>query len=595
MSTTTAEDVGWPELQRARRAIVVVDVVESVRLMQQHETDVINRWRRFVNEVQTQVLPKHGGRLVKSLGDGMLLEFESVPGAVAASLSLQQRVAAHNIGRECSAAVQLRVAIHVSDVVIDELDIYGAGVNLTARLASLAEPAQVIVSSQVRDQLIDGLDATLIDLGECFLKHIDQPVRAWRLTPTCALEALTPTAIAPAEWRTALAIVPFRCVSESAERPGLARVLTEDLARSLSANTMLRVVSTLSTQSLAARALTAREIGALLNVGYVVSGSIETRNGHVRLSVELADAQSELSLWSGLASQTLVALDDPSCDTIDRIAHTIARKVTDAVLFGATQRPMPNLDSSALLLSSVVWMHRMSNQDSERSKRALDYLSDRHPRAAEPHAWAAKWHMLRVAQGWSRPHDQDADRARDHLKRVLDSKPDHALALAIEGHTLAYEFADLSAAALLLDAALKSNPSEPLAWLFLSNLFANRGEGTKAMAAARSALALSPLDPTRFMFDMFAAYAALSAGEHEHALSFAEASMQANSLHAPTYPLLIIARMLAGRPVEARALVAHYVARVHGASVQRYASRHRGPPEMVALYADALRAAGVPE
>jgi adenylate cyclase len=575
---------------------VVVDVVESVRLMQQHETDVINRWRRFVNEVQTQVLPKHGGRLVKSLGDGMLLEFESVPDAVAASLEMQQRVSSYNAGRDPAAAIELRVAAHVSDVVIDDLDMYGVGVNLTARLAALAEPAQIVVSSAVRDQLIDGHDASLVDLGECFLKHVDTPVRAWRIEPLGVPQRPATAPVTPAQWQTAVAVVPFDLVSDAnGARTPLARVLADDLARLLSASGIVRVVSTLSTQSLVARAVTAREIGGLLGVRYVVSGSIQVRADAVRVGIELADAETELVLWTGLVTETLAALDAPNCDTLALVAQTITRRVADSVLTRATERPMPNVESAALLLSSVVWMHRMSSQDSERSKRALDYLSDRHPRAAEPHAWVAKWHMLRVAQGWSKAHEHDAARARDHLKRALDSNPDHSLALAIEGHTLAYEYGDLAGAKSLLDAALRNNASEPLAWLFFSNLLANQGCGEQALSAARSALALSPLDPTRFMFDMFASYAALSAGENEEALRLAEASMRANSLHAPTYPLLIIARMLAGRADDARALVVPYIAKVPSASVRRYVARHRGLPSTVAQYADALRAAGVPD
>ena len=173
---------------------MVVDVVESVRLMQAHEADVIDRWLRFVNEVQTQVLPARGGRIVKSLGDGLLLEFELVPSAAAAALDLQRRITPHNANRGADAAIMLRAGVHVAEVVTDERDIYGSGVNLAARLATLAGPGEVIVSDQVHAMLVPGIDADVEDLGDCFLKHIEGPIRAYRLgaaVPGSFLESMS--------------------------------------------------------------------------------------------------------------------------------------------------------------------------------------------------------------------------------------------------------------------------------------------------------------------------------------------------------------------------------------------------------------------
>jgi class 3 adenylate cyclase len=140
---------------------VVVDVAESVRLIQQDELGTIDHWRRLVNEVRSQVLPAHGGRLVKSLGDGMLLEFESARAGVAASLQVQARAEAFNLDRDAHSAVQLRVGVRASDVLVDELDVYGAGVNLAARLCTLAEPGEVVVSAAVRDERVPGLDGEM--------------------------------------------------------------------------------------------------------------------------------------------------------------------------------------------------------------------------------------------------------------------------------------------------------------------------------------------------------------------------------------------------------------------------------------------------
>jgi len=136
----------WPDLNRVRRAIVVVDVVESVRLMREHEDLVIDRWRRFVAEVNAKVLPQQGGRMVKSLGDGMLLEFSALPQALAAAVDIQQRAATHNIGVAADAQVWLRAAIHCAEVAVESFDLLGVGVNLAARLATLARPGDIVLS-----------------------------------------------------------------------------------------------------------------------------------------------------------------------------------------------------------------------------------------------------------------------------------------------------------------------------------------------------------------------------------------------------------------------------------------------------------------
>jgi adenylate cyclase len=209
--TTPAEPPQWPELPRERRTLVVVDVVESVRLMQAHEADVINRWRRFVHEVQTQVLPPHGGRLVKSLGDGLLLEFADVSLAIAAALDVQARLPAYNIGRAADAALFLRVGAHEAEVVVDKLDVYGAGVNLAARLAGLAGPGEIVVSAAVRHQLTDGLDAEFEDLGDCYLRNVALPVRAFRVGPAGPLPVIDIMAAAdlPDSFLPSIAVIPF--------------------------------------------------------------------------------------------------------------------------------------------------------------------------------------------------------------------------------------------------------------------------------------------------------------------------------------------------------------------------------------------------
>jgi class 3 adenylate cyclase len=177
----SAVDRHWLEATRARRVVLFVDVVESVRLMATHEDDVLSRWLRFVDVLRTQVLPEHGGRLVRTTGDGLLIELTTVPQAIACALAIQRHIGPFNAGSPTDAAIWLRVGAHVADVVVEERELWGSGVNLAARLCTLARPGGIVVSAEVRDGLIDGFDAEVEDFGDCHLKHLDAPVRIYAI------------------------------------------------------------------------------------------------------------------------------------------------------------------------------------------------------------------------------------------------------------------------------------------------------------------------------------------------------------------------------------------------------------------------------
>ena len=170
-----------PGLPRERLALLCVDMVESVRLMQAHEDAVIQLWQSFVPEVHREVFVAQGGQLVKSLGDGLLASFDSPAGAVRAAFELQRRMARRQAGLPPGCDVLLRVGLHTADVVRTDFDLLGRGVNLVARLTAAAGPGETVASEDLRASLVGGLDADWEDLGEVYLKHLEQPVRLYRL------------------------------------------------------------------------------------------------------------------------------------------------------------------------------------------------------------------------------------------------------------------------------------------------------------------------------------------------------------------------------------------------------------------------------
>jgi adenylate cyclase len=594
---TSQADPDWPELRHQRRAIVVVDVVESVRLMQANEADVIDRWRRFVNEVRTQVLPVHGGRLVKSLGDGLLLEFEAVPAAVACALEFQRRVAPFNSGRQPTAAILLRSGVHVADIVVDELDVYGAGVNLAARLCSLAGPGEIVVSPEVRDQIVTGIDAEVEDLGECYVKHIERAVHAFRIGPATRSSASGDRVGSQMETqRAGVAVIPFECTTGDDPGDVVGEALADDVISQLARSADLHVISGLSSRVLKRRGMAVSEVGQHLGANYVVSGRYRKLGDRVVLTAELSDVRSSRVMWVERFETTLSAAFDFEAPLAGRIADALIRAILDQETHLALTRPLPTLQSYTVLFGAIGLMHRATRPEFDRAKAMLEYLIDRQGRRGVAHAWLAKWHVLSVVQGWSPDASLDSAHALDCTRRSLDANPQNSLALAIAGLVHAYLHKDLQKAGQLYREALDVGPNEPLAWLFSATRHAYIGDGIAAETAADMALRLSPLDPLRYFFDSLASTAVLGNNNWLRAAELAHRSIRANRAHASTWRTLAYALVMLDRVDEARAAVVQLQAIEPGFSVASFRSRFPGiGGPMAEPWARALAVAGLPE
>jgi adenylate cyclase len=578
-----------PELQRARRAIVVVDVVESVRLMQEDESGFIDRWRRFVHEVRSEVLPAHGGRLVKSLGDGMLLEFERVPQAVAAALAMQQKLCAEPL-------LQLRIGAHMAEVAIDELDMFGAGVNLAARVATLAMPGEIVVTADVRDELAPGLDAQIDDLGECHVKHLAHPVRAFRVgSAGHGPVSWRPMSGKPLDWYPALAVIP-PCAYEGTDGANiLGEVLADELIAALSKARHLRIISRLSTRTFQHRTIGAKDIGAHLGAAYVLSGSYRADVNRIELHVEVADARSGQVLWADVLHSPVQDLFVGDSDLVRQLAAETGRAVLCQEVARAGQRSMPTQESYTLLMAAVHLMHRNSRSDFDRGRDMLEHLIDRNPNEAVPRAWMGKWYGIRAAQGWTTNVLDDTRQAFAHVQRALEVDPANSLAWAVKGLIHGYINKDMALARDAYESSLAANPNESLAWLYSATLAAWQDDGAAAAAAALTAQRLSPLDPLKYYYDSLSATAFLVAGEHDTAISLARNSMRLNRSHVSTHRTLVIAQALSGHVDEARETTRELLRIDPAFTVSAFRHRYPGRDSAHAdEFCRALASAGVP-
>lgn len=542
----TRHAVAW-----AKRAVLLVDIVGSVRLIEQDEIGVISHWLDFVEHVKMEILPLCRGRLVKTLGDGMLLDFEDVRSSVSAALAIQRASNRANLDRPADRQIQLRMGMEVSDVIVESNDVFGHGVNLAARLMSLAAPGEIVVSQHVRDGLTPSLDADVEDLGDCYVRNLPQPIRAYRVGPP-GLRPMGGPVVFFDELAPSIAVVPFEARGGTSDNGVIGEVLAEEVIRRLSQSAALKLVSRLSTTAFRGRNASLEEIGAHLGADYVLSGAYSGGETRFKLDVELAETKSGRVLWVENLQDEISALVSGEQELIGRLIAGVGAAVTTRELQRSRAQPLPTLKAYTLLMSAVSLMHRLSLPDFEEAHRLLQALIDRGVRHPLPIAWLANWHVLRVQQGWSEDAQRDTYLALECTKRALDMDPDNSLALAINGFVHVNLLKKFDVAEESYERALAANPSNALAWLLKGTLHAFKSEGEQAMEHAERSLTLSPLDPHRYFYDSLAATAAAAAGRYDRALELSERSLRANRKHTSTWRVMTIAQWQLGQCDAAR-------------------------------------------
>ncbi len=605
-------------LVRQEAVVLLVDLVESVRLMRQHETDSVRRWADFVQIVATQILPRYRGVLVKSLGDGLMARFDAVPDAVAAAAEMHRTLAAQNAGIPEDRQFHLRAGINSAIAWSDGIDIYGTGVNLAARLAtlagpgetiasasaheqlaaalaSLANPGETIGSAAARDELTHGVDALCEDLGECILKHFDTPVRAYRVGPASPHPSLTARRDYGTPMEPTIAVIPFNARNDAPEHFDVGNLIADSVIWRLSKSPNLKVISRLSTNVFRGRMSDVAEVSAHLGATYILSGGYVVDAGRILVSAELSAAHTNQVVWTDRMRGDIADLLQPESELAQRIASAVHLSVFDAEVEHVLTQPLPTLQSYSLLLGSIRLMHRSSKEEFLQTRKILDELINRHSRIAAPRAWLANWYILRVTRGWSEDRKREAAEALNASHAALDRDPSDALALATEGFVHCHLLNDLDTARKRCDQAVDANPSHALGWLYRGTVSAFNGEGEAAVVATRRALELSPLDPQRYYFESLGATAELSAHHYEEAERLARSSVIHNRMHPSTWRVLAIALVSQGRMDDARAALASMRKLEPALTVERYIARiPNAQLETGRRWARCLEMAGLP-
>ncbi|MGE0286371.1 MAG: adenylate/guanylate cyclase domain-containing protein [Bradyrhizobium sp.] len=575
-SDVRGQDVG---LVRQETVVLLADLVESVRLMREHEASSVQRWADFVRTVIGEILPRHRGTLVKSLGDGLLARFETVPDSAAAAAEMHQTLAAQNVGMPEDRHFHLRAGINAAMAWSDGIDIYGTGVNLAARLATLAGPGETIASASAheqlaaglanlarpgetigsaaaRDELTHGVDALCEDLGDCILKHFDKPVRAYRVGPASPRPTIPGRRDYGVAMQPTIAVIPFSARSDAPALLDVGNLIADSVIWRLSKSGNLKVISRLSTAVFRGRANDTGQVSVHLGATYVLSGAYVVDGNRIMVTTELSEARNNQVVWTERLAGEVSDLLRPESELADRIARAVHFAVFDVEVEHILTQPLPTLESYSLLLGSIKLMHRSSKDEFLQTQHILDELINRHSRIAAPRAWLGNWYILRVTRGWSEDRTREAMEALNATHAALDRDPSDALALATEGFVYCHLLKDLDTARKRCNEAVESNPSHALGWLYLGTVNAFKGEGDAAVDATRRAMELSPLDPQRYYFESLGATALLSAQHYADAERLARSSLTLNRMHPSTWRVLTISLVCQDRMEEARAALA---------------------------------------
>jgi TolB-like protein len=453
------------------------------------------------------------------------------------------------------------------------------------RLAQAAGAGEALVSEALRDQLVAGLDAEL-DQNE----EVAGSAPSYRLRP-CGAGSGPEGATMPT-----LVMLPLRARPGGHCDPVYGELLTHAIGRALSQNKAWRLISPLSAAAFRHREPQGGELRQRLRASHVIAGSVDATGKQLHLQIELTDAHSGERLWSERLSHPAYMARVPDNPFGRAVAAAVSLQVFGRVLEPGPMAALADLDSCKLLFSAMTLMHRAASGDFQHSQALLEHLRERDPQSGEPHAWMAKWRVMRVARGLSADIQADTRLAQQAADQALQKQGDRSLPLAIDGVVQAFLAQDLARAEAQLTAAIGANPNEALAWLYLSAVHAYQDRGEKAADAAGMAQLLSPLDPMRYYFDSFAAHALLAAGRFSEAIVLASRSMSANNRHLPTLRTLAIARHLNGQEAQAHEAVQALRRLDPAYSLKVFAERYPGRgSEFARRSAAALREAGLPE
>jgi len=581
--------------ERKLAAILAADVAGYSRLMGANEEGTLAQLKAHRRALVDPKIADHRGRIVKTTGDGMLVEFPSVVDALRCAVEVQRGMAERNADVAQDERIEFRVGIHQGDIIIDGDDIFGDGVNVAARLEGLAEPGGICVSARVQEDAEGKLEIAFENAGEQQLKNIARPVRVYRVQLSGAASTSRPAL--PLPDKPSIAVLPFQNMSGDPEQEYFADGIVEDIITALSRMRWLFVIARNSSFTYKGRAVDVKQVGRELGVRYILEGSVRRAANRVRITGQLIDTGTGAHLWAERFDGGLEDVFELQDQVTAIVVGAIGPKLEQVEMERAKRKPTGNLDAYDYFLRGMAALHQFTREGNNHALNLFYKAIELDPEFAAAYGAAARAYAQRLANGWMIDREREIAETGRLARRAAQLGKDDAVALCGAGLSLALVVRDVEDGAALIERALVLNPNLATAWHFggiVGGWLGKRPEeGIEYFARA---MRLSPLDPLIGHMQTGMAFAQLFAGRHDEAAAAAAKAVREAPNWAPAYLVAAASAAFVGRADEARSAVAKLLQLAPGYRVSNLADVYPlRRPEDLAKFQEGLRTAGLPE
>jgi len=590
-------------VERRLAAILAADVAGSCRLIGIDEEGTLAQLKALRKTLFDPKVSDHRGRIVKNTGDGALVEFGSVVDAVRCAVEIQRGMAEHNIDVPEVKRIEFRIGIHVGDIIIEDHDIFGDGVNIAARLEGIAEAGGVCMSDDAYRQVRGKVEIACDDMGQQSLKNIADPMRAWRvrLTGQTALGVRSGSAVRqpqalPLPEKPSIAVLPFENMSGDPEQEYFADGMVEEIITALSRNHQLFVIARNSSFTFKGRAVDIKRVARDLGVRYVLEGSVRKSGNRIRIAGQLIDATSGAHLWADRYDGALEDVFELQDQVAASVVGAIAPSLTQAEIERAKRKPTNSLDAYDYYLRGLAAHWQYTRDATDQAVGLYEQAIALDPQFAPAYAaLAAAFGMRKTWGGWSTDPAADASRAIAHAKSALRLGRQDPLVLAASATALLTSSDEVELADSLLDEAVRLDPNGTSGWMWGGWAKMMLGDHQTAISYLQRALRLSPLDPRIFYAQVGLAFAYFFLGNYEEGLTYAAAASRHHPDYVPALRVAMACKALSGNIEAAQKLWRQVALLSPSDRVSETRKRTRLRDQDLAKIQEAYRLAGMPE
>jgi adenylate cyclase len=582
-------------MERRLAAIVCADVAGYSRMMGADEAGTHAAFKAHRSSIYPIIL-NHGGRVVKNTGDGFLLEFPSIVGAIEAAIAVQTLMAERNNHLPADRVMQFRLGVHMGDVIADENEVFGDGVNIAVRLESVAAPGGVAVSAKAYSEASKHLSVTFADAGSHRFKNIDEPVDVWTWEPgrsdRSGREPKNPSNL-PAQYRTAIVgVLPFANLSDSSDEY-FSDGLTEDLIHALSLQSFYRVLSRNSTFAFKGKNLSMRLIAREIDATYLIQGSVRRGGTKIRVTAELIAPESGEQLWAGRYDRDIGDLFAMQDEITTSLSAALAPEIYRAEASAPARSSSTDLTAWDRFLRGLSHYYQQTKEDFESSIALFREAITLDPALSIARAYLATILVQGVQYGWLNSTRQLWTEAMNLAESSVRLDPRSSFAFSILSYAHAME-GNHEAALEAGKRAVKLNPYDMGARGVLGICHLVIGEHRQAIELFSTAVQPGNSDP-RYKWAALNAFSHYLLGQYDASLSWAREALYSNPNHLQVLAVRTAALAQLGRAEEAAKATEVLLGNYPGLTVQRHLRNfHWKTPADIAHYRDGLLKAGVP-